>query len=193
MMKKAAFTLVELIVVITILAILGTIAFISLQGNTQDAKNSKVVSDVANLAKKISVVNAQGTTFGDMVVAGTSPAAANFADVTINGTGAVASGGTFTTGTADFGAIGEDAASFKDNSSQNYIVAVATTAYDPVAKNSDAYFQVAGQITENDIIIPIVKGNYSIVTTGDSASLISASDNTAVVHETPLATGVTLY
>jgi prepilin-type N-terminal cleavage/methylation domain-containing protein len=44
--KKQAFTLVELIVVITILAILGTIAFISLQGYSQDAKNSKVTSDL---------------------------------------------------------------------------------------------------------------------------------------------------
>jgi prepilin-type N-terminal cleavage/methylation domain-containing protein len=53
--QKKAFTLVELIVVITILAILGTIAFISLQGNTQDAKNTKVVSDVANIHKKVSI------------------------------------------------------------------------------------------------------------------------------------------
>jgi prepilin-type N-terminal cleavage/methylation domain-containing protein len=43
-MKKIqkGFTLVELIVVITILAILGTIAFISLGGYAQDAKNAKV-------------------------------------------------------------------------------------------------------------------------------------------------------
>jgi len=52
---KNAFTLVELIVVITILAILGTIAFISLQGYSQDAKNSKVTSDLASLAKKITI------------------------------------------------------------------------------------------------------------------------------------------
>jgi len=38
--KKKAFTLVELIVVITILTILGTIAFISLQGYSRDARDS---------------------------------------------------------------------------------------------------------------------------------------------------------
>ncbi len=43
------FTLVELIVVITILAILGTIAFISLQWYSKDARDSKRISDIANI------------------------------------------------------------------------------------------------------------------------------------------------
>jgi len=53
--KKQAFTLVELIVVITILAILGTIAFISLQGYSQDAKNSKVTNDISSIAQKVNI------------------------------------------------------------------------------------------------------------------------------------------
>jgi prepilin-type N-terminal cleavage/methylation domain-containing protein len=56
------FTLVELIVVITILAILGTIAFISLQGYSQDAKNSKVASDLGTLASAIEISNTKGDT-----------------------------------------------------------------------------------------------------------------------------------
>jgi prepilin-type N-terminal cleavage/methylation domain-containing protein len=60
--KKQAFTLVELIVVITILAILGTIAFISLQGYSQDAKNSKVSSDLGTLASAIEISNTKGAT-----------------------------------------------------------------------------------------------------------------------------------
>ncbi|USN58563.1 MAG: prepilin-type N-terminal cleavage/methylation domain-containing protein [Candidatus Peribacteria bacterium] len=40
------FTLVELIVVITILAILGTIAFLSLQGYSGDARNTQRTSDL---------------------------------------------------------------------------------------------------------------------------------------------------
>lgn len=58
MMKKStkkAFTLVELVVVITILLILGTIAFISLQSYTRDARNAKRLSDVSTLSKKISI------------------------------------------------------------------------------------------------------------------------------------------
>jgi len=46
---KQAFTLVELIVVITILAILWTIAFISLQWYSEDARDSTRVSDINNI------------------------------------------------------------------------------------------------------------------------------------------------
>lgn len=52
---KNAFTLVELIVVITILAILGTIAFISLQWYSADARNSKRTSDIWNIQSSISL------------------------------------------------------------------------------------------------------------------------------------------
>lgn len=47
--QKQAFTLVELIVTITILAILWTIAFISLQGYSADARDSKRISDVNHI------------------------------------------------------------------------------------------------------------------------------------------------
>lgn len=57
---KSAFTLVELIVVITILAILGTIAFISLQGYSADARNSKRTSDLGNIQSAISLKQVEG-------------------------------------------------------------------------------------------------------------------------------------
>jgi prepilin-type N-terminal cleavage/methylation domain-containing protein len=47
--SNSAFTLVELIVVITILAILGTIAFISLQWYSADARDSSRISDVNHI------------------------------------------------------------------------------------------------------------------------------------------------
>jgi len=53
--KPKAFTLVELIVVITILAILGTIAFINLQWYSISARDGKRLSDVNNIFKKISI------------------------------------------------------------------------------------------------------------------------------------------
>jgi len=54
-MKKQtrAFTLVELIVVITILAILWTIAFITLQGYSAQARDSKRLSDIQNIKKSL--------------------------------------------------------------------------------------------------------------------------------------------
>ena len=50
---KKAFTLVELIVVITILAILGTIAFISLGSYTGDARNAKRTDAISKIATSI--------------------------------------------------------------------------------------------------------------------------------------------
>ncbi len=51
--NQKAFTLVELIVVITILAILWTIAFISLQWYSRDARDSVRVSDLSNIEKQL--------------------------------------------------------------------------------------------------------------------------------------------
>jgi len=57
MYKKntSGFTLIELIVVITILAILGTIAYISMVGYSQDARNSIRISDMKLIEKSMSV------------------------------------------------------------------------------------------------------------------------------------------
>jgi len=51
--KLNAFTLVELIVVITILAILWTIAFISLQWYSRDARDSTRVADINSIEKQL--------------------------------------------------------------------------------------------------------------------------------------------
>ncbi len=51
--KRYWFTLVELIVVITILAILWTIAFISLQWYSSQARDSKRLSDISNIKKSL--------------------------------------------------------------------------------------------------------------------------------------------
>jgi len=53
-MNKKAFTLVELIVVITILAVLATVAFISLQGYSQSSRDAVRLADITNIEKGIS-------------------------------------------------------------------------------------------------------------------------------------------
>ncbi|MDD2891988.1 MAG: prepilin-type N-terminal cleavage/methylation domain-containing protein [Candidatus Gracilibacteria bacterium] len=55
--KFHGFTLVELIVVITILVILGTIAFLNLGGYSGNARDSSRVSDLTNLSKSLDVVS----------------------------------------------------------------------------------------------------------------------------------------
>lgn len=54
--NHSAFTLVELIVVVTILVILGTIAFISLGGYAASARDSARVENLANLHKGLSLL-----------------------------------------------------------------------------------------------------------------------------------------
>jgi len=51
--RKSAFTLIELIVIITILAILWTIAFISIQWYSAQARDSKRLSDIQNIKKSL--------------------------------------------------------------------------------------------------------------------------------------------
>jgi len=58
-LKNKAFTLVELIVVITILAILWTIAFISLQWYSRDARDSKRAADINNIKTSIELYSLQ--------------------------------------------------------------------------------------------------------------------------------------
>ena len=55
MNTKKAFTLVELIVVINILAILATIAFISVQGFNKHSRNSVRVSNLSLIKSNLSI------------------------------------------------------------------------------------------------------------------------------------------
>ena len=57
--NKKAFTLVELIVVITILAILWTIAFISLQWYSANARDSVRIANLTNMEKWLALIQAK--------------------------------------------------------------------------------------------------------------------------------------
>ncbi len=61
-MKIQAFTLVELIVVITILAILWTIGFISLQWYSLSARDSRRISDISTVEKSLWIYNTTQST-----------------------------------------------------------------------------------------------------------------------------------
>lgn len=57
----SGFTLVELIVTISILAILGTVAFISVSGYLSGSRDSKRISNTDIIAKGFDVAIAAGT------------------------------------------------------------------------------------------------------------------------------------
>ena len=143
---KKAFTLVELIVVITILAILATVAFVSLSGYSQDAKNSKVKSDIASLRVIIdSALTKDDLTVNQLVK---DEKTANKVDTSkiiwyLTSTGATTtwalSSLDYKVWTIDFAALRQNGDKFKDNDGNTYYTSYAATG-------STAYFQVAGQI-----------------------------------------------
>jgi prepilin-type N-terminal cleavage/methylation domain-containing protein len=71
-----AFTLVELIVVITILAILGTIGYISLLGYNVIARDSVRIADITNIAKVVELTKLETGSF---------PAVTNPTNITFSG------------------------------------------------------------------------------------------------------------
>ncbi len=167
-----AFTLVELIVVITILAILGTIAFISLQGYSQDAKNSKVSSDLGTLASAIEISNTKGdTTISSLLDDNLNtnvalPTGTFGSGITLTGNSGI--------GWVSFTALNQNGADFKDASStpRNYVYAYA-------ASGSVAYYQIAGQIKETSGTDTVyVKGNYVQKVSTDVTGLVAWTTNT---------------
>jgi prepilin-type N-terminal cleavage/methylation domain-containing protein len=182
-----AFTLVELIVVITILAILGGIAFISLQGYSQDAKNSKVVSDTRSIATVIETKLADGNLkslrSAVKVVTASTSASGNETDNEAAGTYASgvtldaadtnpSANGTYDIGKVNFTNLKQNGADFKDSDGKHYIIAIAI-------KGQDAFYQIAGQTRNlDDTYTAVVKGNYLPLGTGDAKGLISPTGDT---------------
>lgn len=74
--KLHGFTLVELVVVITILAILGTIGFLSVGGYSSRTRDSARVADVAQVSKSLDL---------SVITAGSYPNPDNSFSVTYSG------------------------------------------------------------------------------------------------------------
>jgi len=178
-MQTKGFTLVELIVVITILAILGTIAFISLQGYSQEAKNSKVINDVRALGTAVETSLTSGSVnMGDLTV-GDRTATNGLTDGSNFGSGATTTAwANYKVGTVNFTGLRQNGTDFKDNEGNDYIAATAIDG----ATNS-AFYQIVGQTKNADgSYAAIVKGNYIVVNPG--------TDSTGLVTETGWATWV---
>jgi prepilin-type N-terminal cleavage/methylation domain-containing protein len=160
-----AFTLVELIVVITILAVLATVAFISFSGQTQEAKKSKVVSDLANLSKAIEL-----TDTGVKTILSVDAGIAASNDVTgTAGSGATIDATTYAVGLVDFTVINQNPAEFVDADGKPYMFAYFSSG-------SFTKYQVVGQVSnaagDN---VSLLKGSYFQVAGTDALGLVSSS------------------
>lgn len=183
-MQNKGFTLVELIVVITILAILGTIAFISLQGYSTDAKNSKVTSDLKNIASALEAKRTQSsTTLASFL--NNDLSANNSVSGTFGSGVTLAAGTNYGVGNMSFTTLGQNGSDFKDPNGGN---ADYLFAYGTVTGHSG--YQLAGQIVEDDVKEARVIGNYYEKVASDVDGLISARVGAAA--STQLADGTTI-
>ena len=182
--KNQAFTLVELIVVITILAILGTIAFISLQGYSQDAKNAKIGSDLSSIAKKITIRTtdvSNAASLNDILLWDTSSWTLDHDSWTF-GSGAIVIGATGTSykvWTVDFVQLQESKDDFVDNDKRDYLYGFA-------AFKKNIMYQVAGQIKDAaGLQTAVVKWNfYGNGNNEPELGLIISNDGThSIVNE----------
>ena len=182
-LQNKGFTLVELIVVITILAILGTIAFISLQGYSTDAKNSKVTSDLKTMSTALEAKRTQGSdALSDFLI---DADATNTASLTLSGTGVATAPSTYEVGNMDFSVLGQNGTEFKDPNGVNedYLYGYATVT-------GHSGYQLAGQVVENDVKQARIIWNYYPKVSGDSAWIITAATGTAA--STLLTDGATI-
>lgn len=192
MKATKGFTLVELIVVITILAILATIGFLSLQGYTQDAKETKTVANLRTVAS--SLVNESaiaGKGIGDYISVDASAAmstgyvnsgtAVDFADVN-----------EYKAGKVNAAALKIDGSKFFDKDSANVEQAfrAAVVTFAEQVNGRDRYrsmFQVAGTLKTATGNSALVEGSYAEVATSDMDGLIKSTETT----ETAVKAGTT--
>ena len=189
---KKAFTLVELIVVITILAILGTIAFISLQGYSADARNSKRTSDLGNIQSAISLKQVEGVPLLSFV---TNNAENDLVSPDI--AGLLDAGTAYDAGTPSYTVLNVVEKDFKDPNDKAYRIGATTL--------KAGAFQLAATMEVDGIDTASVNGTYvartataqditaidwSVVTLDDSAANYFKVGDT--VEDAVSATGYTI-
>ncbi len=189
------FTLVELIVVITILAILATIGFLSLQGYTSDAKETKTLANLRTVAS--SLVNESavtGNSFGYYVSTGTNAMASGTYQV-YGSTGVALNSGNYVAGKLDAAKLRIDGSKFFDKKATGGAteafrvgsVTVNETANGKTRQRS--VFQVAGTLKGTTGSTALVEGTYATGAVNDLNGLIAKDGTTnngtaadAVIH-----------
>ncbi len=168
---KSAFTLVELIVVITILAILGTIAFISLQGYSAEARNSKRIQDLSSISSSLNI----------KLTRGMSVLSAIADDANTVGSVSLAGGVTITTSNYNAGAVNYTslemkASEFSDPFDDAYVIGATTLSGGP--------FELAASVEQDGGEVALVSGNFNNRGTDTVAWTGSTADDTWIVDLT---------
>lgn len=157
------FTLVELIVVITILVILGTIAFLNLGGMSAGARDSQRTSDLNQINQQVMTQQAKnGLSYMSMMSGSTSAlTSASIAGAT------VAAGTTYSAGDVGYTVLGVDKAKFQDP--------IKGTAYKMGATTlAGSAYELAASLEESNTAL--VMGTYRARSLTDTASgTVSAS------------------
>jgi len=149
---KKAFTLVELIVVITILAILATVAFVSLGGQTDNARNTVKKDKLGKLATSIENARTNGLALSSFA----SGVTANQITGTIAGTWVVV-GTNYNAGDINLTALDVKAEDFTDGETNSF-------KYGYTTKTSGKY-ELAATIKEGDLQKAYVVGTFQPRTT----------------------------
>ncbi len=184
MKATKGFTLVELIVVITILAILATIGFLSLQGYTQDAKETKTVANLRTVASAMVNESAiSGKSIADYIdpVAGAKVTATG----TVNsGYIDLANNDEYVAGDVNAAALKIDGSKFFDKNAagvEQKFRAAAVTFKD--GNRYRSMFQVAGTLKTATSEVGLVEGSY--------AKGVGPDDYAGIIESTTPATSVT--
>ncbi len=185
--NSKGFTLVELIVVITILAILATIGFLSLQGYTSDAKNTKTQANLRTVSS--SLVNEQAITqqgFDNYMVMGTGntfSGGTTYTGGTIYGSGVLTfTGGSYFAGTLDAAKLRIDGSKFFDTNATDKNLrpyAVGAAAVNETTNNKTrqrTVFQVAATLNNAGVETALVEGTYGTGVASDMPGLIKKYD-----------------
>ena len=169
--KTQAFTLVELIVVITILAILGTIAFISLQGYSADARNSKRTSDLGNIQSAISLKQVEGVSLMSFVASNDN----KIASISLAWSGTFADETKYNAWIPAYTVLNVFAKDFKDPNDKEYRIGSTTL--------KGWTFQVAATIEVDGTDTALVNGTYVQRTQANSGSIVATGNDVVTIED----------
>lgn len=167
MISKKAFTLVELIVVITIIAILWTIWFINLSSYVKTSKDTKRLSDINNIYKKINIESNKGTPLEKLILK------KRVQEITINSNSWVLA----IQWKINYKLLKENSENFKDGNF-DYPIAYAKWWY---WKDFFKFISIA--TVSDEYSKAIEKTNYYKFDENDSPSILKDLNNNFVVNE----------